>query len=294
MAEVLVIGVAVVDFVFAVDMLPDRPAKYRAKGAEIVGGGCAANAAVAIARLGGKARLAARLGDDAMGDLIVAGLLAEGVDCSLVQRTSGARSSFSSVYLDAAGERQIMNFRGEGLTEATGWIADASRADAVLADTRWTAGAVTALELARTWGVAGVVDAEAPMDTDLLDRASHVAFSRDGLSAFAGQGDLAASLQQAGERLPGWVCVTDGAAGVYHLSEESVAQVPAPKVEVRDTLAAGDIWHGAFTLALAEGRSEAAAIRFASAAAALKCTKIGGRMGCPDRAAVEHFLKENE
>ena len=59
-----------------------------------------------------------------------------------------------------------------------------------------------------------------------------------------------------------------------------------------DTLGAGDVWHGAFALRLAEGADELTAIRFASAAAALKCTRPGGRMGAPSRAEVAAFLKE--
>jgi sulfofructose kinase len=59
-----------------------------------------------------------------------------------------------------------------------------------------------------------------------------------------------------------------------------------------DTLAAGDVFHAAFALALAEGRAEAAALRFASAAAALKCTRFGGIVGSPTRAEVEQLLMQ--
>jgi sulfofructose kinase len=58
-----------------------------------------------------------RLGDDQIGRMVVAGVEAEGVDCSLVRLTPGARSAFSSVYVDAGGERQIVSFRGEGLDD---------------------------------------------------------------------------------------------------------------------------------------------------------------------------------
>lgn len=293
MAAVLVVGVAVIDFVFAVESLPDRPTKYRAQTAEIVGGGCAANAAVAVARLGGRATLGARLGQDGIGDMIVEGLRQDGVDCRLVQRSQGARSSFSSVYVDAAGERQIVNFRGENLVTSTDWLAAARPADAVLADTRWGDGAIRALALAAEWGVPGVVDAEAPMDAAVLAGASHVAFSRDGLTDFTGETSVEAGLRAADKALPGWVCVTDGAAGTYHFEGGQLIQSAAPRVVVRDTLAAGDIWHGAFALALAEGRDERTAIRFANVAAALKCTTLGGRAGCPDRAAVETRMKED-
>ena len=57
-----------------------------------------------------------------------------------------------------------------------------------------------------------------------------------------------------------------------------------------DTLAAGDVWHGAFTLALAEGLDVAAAGGFANAAAAIKCSRAGGRLGAPTRAEVEALL----
>lgn len=67
--------------------------------------------------------------------------------------------------------------------------------------------------------------------------------------------------------------------------------IPACKVEVVDTLAAGDVWHGAFALRLAEGAGEVDAINFANAAAALKCTRFGGGDGCPDRDATEAFLR---
>ncbi len=291
--SVLVIGVAVIDFVFAMPELPTRAAKYRASEAEIVGGGCAANAAVAIARLGGQALLGARLGQDPLGDLIVQELDTEGVDTHLVQRYASGRSSFSSVFVDASGERQIVNFRDATLSDATDWIDASPQTQAILVDTRWSAGAIAGLRLARARGVPGIVDAEAPMDTAVLREASHVAFSRDGLMSYAPADDLASALQIASQRLPhAWLCVTDGAHGVTVLNNGQLRHHPSFPVEVRDTLGAGDVWHGAFALALAEGQTEDQAVRFASAAAAMKCSTFGGRKGSPDRMALETFLKE--
>lgn len=286
MARVLCVGSAVVDFVFLLEALPSRPEKLRADEARIVGGGCAATAAVAIARLGGEAMLAGRLGDDQIGDMIVAGLEEEGVDCSLVDRAPQGRSSFSSVFIDAAGERQIVSFRGDGLTQSVERIEKAPALDAVLADTRWTAGNHAALSLARARGIPGVLDAEAPIDPSLPQVASHVAFSRQGLASLA-----AGTPEDMLDRLdlPGWACVTDGEHGVF---VKGGGQVPAFPVKAVDTLGAGDVWHGAFALRLAEGADEIEAARFASAAAALKCTRFGGRDGCPNRAETERFLKE--
>lgn len=135
MTAVLVVGMAVVDYVFFVDDFPRAAEKYRAQDAMIVGGGGGANAAVAIARLGGLARLSARLGNDASARMILADLEAEGVDVALCD-LSGTRSSCSSILIDTAGERQIVNFRGAGLTNDTRHIENAQPVAAVLADTR--------------------------------------------------------------------------------------------------------------------------------------------------------------
>ena len=90
-----------------------------------------------------------------------------------------------------------------------------------------------------------------------------------------------------------FVCVTDGANGVHFRSGKESGHSASFRVPVVDTLGAGDVWHGAFALALAEGRREVEAIRFASATAALKCTRFGGRAAIPSRAQVESFLMEH-
>lgn len=290
MTGVLVVGVAVVDYVFFVDAFPRAAEKYRARDAMIVGGGCGANAAVAVARLGGGALLSARLGGDATAEMILADLRSEGVDVSLCDR-SGARSSCSSILVDSQGERQIVNFRGAGLTEDAGHLARAPAVGAVLADTRWGAGAVAAMELARARGIPGVLDVEAGTDPAVLAPASHAAFSVQGLADLY-PGDPGAALARVVADHGGWACVTMGAEGVlWRDAAGGEGHVPVPQVEVIDTLGAGDVWHGAFALRLAEGADELNTVRFANAVAALKCRTAGGRTGAPRRAAVETFLK---
>lgn len=83
-----------------------------------------------------------------------------------------------------------------------------------------------------------------------------------------------------------------GSDGYYWLEEGALCHVSALKVEVVDTLAAGDIFHGAFALALVEGRSIARAAQFACAAASLKCTRFGGRLGCLNRSDVLARLRD--
>lgn len=291
MSQVLVVGVAVADLVMQVESLPRLAEKYRAADASITVGGCAANAAIAVARLGGEAALGARLGADLVGDLIAGKLAQEGIDLSMCDRRTGARSSFSSIYVDAAGDRQIVNYRGMGLAETLDFSA-AARPDAVLADNRWPQLTAAALAMARSWGVPGIVDAEAPFDTEAVRAASHIAFSLQGLTDYAPGIPVEDALRRAQAEFGAWVAVTDGPNGVWYTDGDAIAHIPAFPITAVDTLGAGDIWHGAFALRLAEGAEAPEAIRFANAAAALKCQSFGGVATCPHRPETEAFLEE--
>lgn len=291
MARVLVAGVAVLDFVYQVESLPTAAEKYRAQDMEIVGGGCAANAAVAIQRLGGQAELIARMADDQVGGLIGAELAAEGIDLSRLEIAEGGRSSASAVFVDENGERQIMNFRGRGLAERPAPVVVAD-VQAVLADTRWTEAAEEAFKFGKAKGLPCVLDGEAPMEVHVAEEATHAVFSEQGIRAFTGEASSEAALLRAAKELPGWVAVTCGSDGVIWENNGSVERSAGFVVEVVDTLGAGDVWHGAFALGLAEGMETAAAVRFATAAAAMKCTAFGGRKATPTRDQVEIFLKE--
>jgi len=290
MVAILVAGLATIDFLFSVDAMPTRAEKYRATDAEMVGGGGAANAAVAVVRLGGGACLAAQIGTDRVGDMILADAQGEHVDTSLVYRTPGARSAFSSVLIDAQGERQIVNFRGSPGDALPDFDA-APPCHAILTDTRFPALTRAALALARERGIPGVVDGEHPVDLAHLTQATHIAFSAQGLVGLTGIEHLPDALSSVAGQTGAWVCVTDGANGVRYRRGDDMLHIPAYEVEAVDTLGAGDVWHGAFVLRLAEGATEPEAVDFANAAASLKCLRRGGRNGCPDRMTVDSFLR---
>lgn len=299
MTRLICAGIATADLILGVDALPSRPEKYRAGATDLTTGGCALNAAVAAARLGGDVSLAGRIGADVFGDLILRDLAAEGVDTALLARDPERPTPRSAVMVDARGERMIVNHRDEALF-ATGFAAGialppGAAFDAALADTRWPAGAAALMRAAHARGVPGVIDAEAPVAvaSEALALASHIAFSEQGLAGHTGLPDPADALRAAARRHPGaWLCVTRGAAPVLVLSGGALDEIPAFPVEAVDTLGAGDIWHGAFALFLGEGMAESGAVRAANAVAALRTTRFGGRAALPDRAALSAFLKE--
>ena len=283
------------DMMFRVQSLPTGDGKLYADAYQEISGGVAANAAVAIARLGGAARYIGRVGDDPLGRRIIAELQAAGVAIDRTQTIPGVPSPVSAVLVDRTGERTIINytsvdlFRGGDL-EA---VDDVTGVDAVLVDVRWPEGAARALAAAAAAGIPGVFDFDRPMDADgdvLLTTASHVAFSSAALAATSGARDPETALHRIAERTDAWAAVTLGEQGVCWLAGGRVHHLPAFSVDVVDTVAAGDVFHGALALALGEGQAEPAAVRFAAATAALKCAKPGGRAGAPTRAEVEDLL----
>jgi sulfofructose kinase len=296
MTLVLCTGVSVVDFVFSVAEMPREAIKYRSKDSTIVGGGCAANAAVAVARLGGEAWLAARIGDDVIADMMLNDLKSENVNTSLVQRFSGKRSQFASIFVTPDGERQIVSYRDLTISQDPKWLQDAELPafDAVLADTRWAKGTAAAMMRARDKNKPGIIDGEAPFAEamEALPMATHIALSRQGIADLTGIGEFEPALRKAIAMTSAFVCATDGEHGVFWLEDGHLQHMPAFRVTAIDSLGAGDVWHGAFALALGQGQNERAAIRFASAVAAIKCTRFGGRAGSPTLEEVNVFLAE--
>ncbi len=255
----------------------------------------AANASVAVARLGGQVSYWGRLGADDRGTRILRELSDEGVDVSAVRRVPGAASPADAILVDDAGERLVCAYLDPLLDPDPSWLPldRVAHFDAVLADVRWPSGAAAVFDSAMAAGIPAVFDGDVgPRDAllDLAARATHVVFSEPGLAMAAGVEDAAEGLARVARAVPGVVGVTLGAAGFLWRDGASERRIPAPSVDAIDTLGAGDVWHGAFTLALGERRNVAEAARFANAAAALKCTRMGGRLGAPTRDQVAQLL----
>jgi sugar/nucleoside kinase (ribokinase family) len=296
--KILCAGIAVQDIVMRVENFPAPGTKIMASEFIVTGGGCAANAAVAVARLGGHAAFAGPLGDahDAVSERIVKDLNAESVDCSGAVRVGGGTASVSLILLDAQGEKTIATRRGVKLggvlpVDAGKLVADTG---AVLVDNRFPEFVNAVCRAAQSRKIPIVIDLDqaTKLDDPLLALGSHVVASAEALRGTSGLDDYGAALKLLTGHLGGFLAVTDGPNGVYWLERGDVRHMPAFNVKVIDSLGAGDAFHGAFTLALAEGRDLAGCLRFASACAALKCTKFGGAAGAPTRAEVEAFLRK--
>lgn len=295
-------GMAVIDHVYRLATFPTPGTKTRAQDFFSVLGGCAANAAIAISRLGGRARAVSPLGGpagrDLTGDNVVAKLEREQIDVAHVVRLDGAVSSRSSIFIAGDGERTIVSYRDPTLELARPQdpVRAIAGADGVLVDNRFPEFVLPIVRAAVAEGEIVVLDGDKPMGLadELLTLATHIVFSADGLRATAGTQDLAAALAIAAQRTDALVAVTDGPRDMLWLEEGALHRLPAFRVPVVDTLGAGDVFHGAFALALAEGRDVAAAMLFAAAVAAIKCTRFGGGAGAPERTDVEQLIAETQ
>jgi len=298
MTNILCAGIAVLDEVFRVRAFPLPDTKVQASEFITVGGGNAANAAVAIARLGGKAYFAAPLGLDAIGDRLIEGLQREGVECVGCVRVPGARTPVSAIFVDARGDRTIANYRDRRLDDATVDDPDrlVSAVDAVLADNRFPHFVLPICRAAMALRIPVVIDADKQADDSqpLFKAATHVIFSAECLRATAQTDDLAAGLARMGKLTSAFLAVTNGPHPVLWLDRDwaTIRETPVFAIKTVDTLGAGDVFHGAFALALVEGRMVEDALRFAAAAAGLKCSRFGGSSVAPQRNEVNALLAQ--
>lgn len=289
------VGHAALDRIYRINAFPPEPTKVRALESIEIGGGMAANAAVAIARLGGKAELWSRIGDDNSGAIVRAGLKAEKVDIRALQEYDDARTSTSAIIVDGRGERLIVGMRDTAIPSSTASLPmeRIKEADAVLADLRWLEATRTVFTRARAEGVPTILDADLGARealSDILRVTDYAVFSAPALREFAHGSTEEQRLADILTRGPKHAGVTLGAEGYAWAEMGRHGRQPGFAVDVVDTTGAGDAFHGAFALCIAEGMSIEDAARLACAVAALKCTRLGGRGGLPTRKEVEAFL----
>jgi sulfofructose kinase len=297
-APVRILGVGHVawDHQFAIQAFPEHPTKTPAHSYRSGVGGMTANACVAAARLGARVRIASPVGGDAAVPFFEAHFRREGVDPGGLVRVAQAQSSVAAVIVDAQGQRLIVNHRGDALQLAPPLdVTQVDAADVLLTDPRCPAWAEAALQRARALGRLSILDGDAAPHQDLqrlVGLSTWAVFSRPGLAAFhpgPPHEGLAAALAAGAEVA---VLTQDDQPLWWQRRGAVLAQLSVFDVHpVVDTTAAGDTFHGALAVALGEGRADEDALRFAAAAAALKCLKPGGVMGAPSRAEVDRFLE---
>jgi sulfofructose kinase len=298
--RILCIGMPVRDLTFRVPGLPARGSKENATHFDEICGGNALNGAIGIVRLGGRASICGPMGDarETTSRYIYEKMAEEGIDTSHLIHMPGLVTPISNIMIDPSGERTIVTFRDPELWKVRLPVPDAllDDCDAILTESRAAAFCTDLCAEARRRGIPVVVDVDRAMSLreGLLTASSHLIFSSEPLQETADVTDDGEALHKIAKLTPSFLAGTRGAQGTIWLDEHHhLQQTPAFPVHTVDTLGAGDVFHGAFALAITENQDLRAALRFASAAAALKCTRFGGAFAAPQRAEVEALLGQN-
>lgn len=290
--SVLCVGLSTVDQVWRVEHFPPTGSRTVAHAFEASGGGPAATAAVAAARLGARASLWSNLGDDSHGDRAAAEFTALGVDTQGVRRIPGGRTAVSAVLVNPAGERHIFPYFGDALKDASlddFPLAQLERSGCVLVDLRLPGLTRQVLDRARALGVPSVGDVSNTRNWELTGALDHLIASQECAAEVLGRDDPRAALAAMRQRPAQVVGVTLGEHGVLLDAGDGPRHLPAFEVDAVDTTGAGDVFHGAYAYGVACGWEPATSARVAAATAALACTGVG-RGAIPDAAAVAALI----
>src|SRR5215470_7198395 len=298
--RILCIGIPVRDLTFRTPLVPARGSKENASHFEEICGGNSLNAAIGIVRLGGRASICGPMGDsqEIASRVIFDQLTHEGIDTTHLVHMSGLVTPLSAIIIDPTGERTAVTFRDPELWKVKLPPAENLLRDchAVLTESRCAEFCTDLCAEAVQRGIPVIVDVDRAMSLreGLLTASTHLVFSSESLLETAGISDEGAALKKIAKLTSSFLAGTRGPRGTIWLDEHGELQeTEAFPVHTVDTLGAGDIFHGAFTLAITENQALAEALRFASAAAALKCTRFGGALAAPQRVEVEGLLSQS-
>ena len=293
--DVLCVGHASYDLVFAVDHHPDADEKTFAEKFIGCGGGPAANAAVTVSRLGFHAAFAGYLGNDAFGRRHLAELRREAVNTDLLVR-SDSPTPLSAILVKPDGRRTVVNYRGAtpplpaGSINFAGW-----HPQVILFDGHEPEVSLALMQTIKGRGISTVLDAGSVHrgTLDLLEQVDYVVASQKFARQYTGKADPQQAALKLGQ--PGSaVVITLGEAGLVWKTADSTGALPAFSVDAVDTTGAGDAFHGAFAAGLASGKPWKDLLTYASAVGALCCTRYGARPAVPTAKEVCGFLKKHQ
>jgi sugar/nucleoside kinase (ribokinase family) len=296
------LGMATVDFLTLIPRLPGPDEVFPLQRLDVQGGGPVATALAAANRLGTQCAFVGEVGDDEWGEFILADFGKFEVSSEHVVRRKGGISPHSVILVDGrTGRRSILYSKGglPGLGEQEVPVQLICGARVLHLDGFQSEAALAAARLARGAGVVVSLDAGAgepwPSLVELLPLVDLLVVAAQFGHKLTGEEDPSSVLHGLLRWGARHAVITDGDLGAWFLSSDGEAgHVPAFPIDAVDTTGAGDTFHGAYLHAFLQGEPIGECVRFAAAAAALKCTRLGGRAGLPTAAELSAFIAGDE
>ena len=295
--DVLGLGSVTVDFVGTTETWPNEGLKQPLKNLSIHDGGLVGTALAAVAKLDGSACFAGKLGNSDMARRAVESLEKECVDTSFIIRTKDAEPIISLIISNVfSGQRNVfwtkqnVQYPYPSEFPDKDWF---NNIKVLFVDFSAGYAGVEAAKIATKYNIPVIVDIEhnEPHVLELMAVSSHIVLSENFAADYTGETDIQTMLKKLKTSSNQTVIITRGKNGCIGLTSEGLFELSAFKVDVVDTTGCGDVFHGVYALAIARNKTVVEAAQFASAAAALCATKIGGRDGIPTKQQLDNFVK---
>jgi sulfofructose kinase len=290
-------GLCAIDYLCIVPRYPDLDEKTEAVEFSVQGGGPVATALVTLARLGSKTTFVGRIGHDVNGKFLLNEFAAEGVNITglIIDQSRPTNQAF--IWIDQhSGKKSIVlnnkNYQPVSASEIN--LNHIRSAKYLLIDGRDTEATFKLIEWAKGKGTKIIIDAGSPRKrmSELLKLVDFLVVSERFCQSYFKLKNYAEAIHALLNFGAEAAVVTCGSRGCYGADKTGVYYQPAFQVEAVDTTGAGDVFHGTFIFGLLNDWNLKTILKFASAAAAIKCTKIGGRLAIPDLQTVSNFLEK--
>jgi sulfofructose kinase len=296
------VGLATLDVLIRLEDMPTWEHRTPVKGVRFDGGGLVGTAMVAAAKLGAHVGFIGTAGSDEAAELKLRSFIEAGVDLSRMFRYDGPEDQVMLVYVHAkTGERSfgtvavekrhplpVEELDRDYITAADYLHIDGLKYEAALAAAQWmqAAGKTVVMDGSQTTGRVADPYRELVRHVDVLITGEGYARGLTGID------DIWEAGRQVLTMGPRIFVETVGERGCYTITPDEQFHTPAFSVDVVDTTGAGDVFHGAYIVAMQHGWDVRRCARFASAVSAIKCTKLGGRAGVPTFEQTMAFLRE--
>ncbi len=302
MSKVAVVGSFGQDMIMQVSHIPARGETVGEGRFSKTFGGKGANQGLAAARSGGEVVFVAMLGEDEAGNTAISSFNNEGIDTRFMTQTDQESTGTALIFVGDDGENSIT------VAPGANYFLKQEHVDAAEADLKGASLILMQLEIpmetveyvlekSESWGTPVMLNPAPakPLSVAALKRIHTLVVNETEAEIVSGQkldgedavAKIAAQLRQAGPKV---VIVTLGEKGAFVDSEEFTGLIAGNKVDTLDTTAAGDVFCGALTTAMSEGKAIDEAIRFANAAAAIAVTRLGAQPSVPHRAEIDTFM----
>jgi len=294
--DVLGVGTVSVDLVGTTRAWPEQGCKQELAGMGLYDGGLVGTALAAVTRLGGRAAYSGKLGNSDFAKRALMGLERDQIDISMMIPCPDADPIVAFVIANTLnGERTIFwsraNVQYPDVSELPqNWC---DRIKVLMIDFDTGQCGIGIAQAARAKSIPVVIDVEGltPYTKELLAASGFIIVSEDFGKTYSGSSNAAKMFSALRTSADQTVIITRGAKGCIGNGPAGIFELGAYHVQVVDTTGCGDTFHGAFALGLARRLNTLDAARFASAAAALCATRLGGRDGIPALADVTKLMQ---